>query len=105
MKTPSAFLRQLDDLRGLSRAELPDTPQLQLLRERIQRARNESGVSAGYSQDDVVDRSALRFLRVLAAAEHELSGAEVDVLESTFGGVSSRCSDRPHPVTLGVTSG
>jgi hypothetical protein len=81
LKTAAAFRRQLDLLCTVTRQELPHAGQLQALRESIRRARNETGVSSGFSEDEMVQRCAERFFRVLAAADHELSLEEIVQLE------------------------
>ena len=91
MKTISAFERQLDDLCAVTRRTLRSSAHLEAIREVITRARREVGVSSGYTDDRLVSRCAERFLRVLAAADHELDAADIARLEH----YAQRCLKSP----------
>ena len=81
MKTLSAFQRQLDDLCGVTHSTVRSPAQLEAIRDVVTRARTEFGVSSGYTDDPEVNRCAERFLRMLAAADHELDPGDIASLE------------------------
>ena len=91
MKTLLAFERQLDDLCAVTRGTLRSSAHLEAIREVITRARSEVGVASGYTDERLVSRCADRFLRILAAADHELDAHDIARLEQYV----QRCLQEP----------